>query len=488
TLFVTATKYNYVPYLGYALVVPASGPYVVQASHLLTDPTGNGDNIGDFSENVSFDVALDNVGQAIANGVSAVLSTVDPYVTITDANESFGNIAATSTQSQTNAYAATIANNVPDMHVATFTLTITDAASTVWTSTFTETLHAPALTAGNVTVDDASANANGVLDPSETVNIVIPTGNNGHSTSTACIGVLSSTSPFVTINNNNLPLGTIVVAGNVNAIFSITISGAAAIGTTVDLTYTATAGAYSVSTTYNERVSIAMEDYETNDFTQYPWVTGGTQPWFTTTDNAYDDVYCSKSGAITGNQTSSMQITLNVLGNDSISFYRAVSSEQGYDYLNFYIDNVLRGSWSGLEAWDREAYFITAGSHTFRWVYAKDYVYDDNMDCAWVDNVVFPAYDNSIGVIENTNANGLQLYPNPANGPVAIEYSLDQESDVMISVTDAQGRLVQVIQQTTAMNSGSQRVFWNTEGLASGIYFVNLNVNGKNTVERVVVR
>jgi hypothetical protein len=488
TIWVTATSYNYVPYQGYALVIPASGPYVVNASHLLTDPSGNNDGVGDYLENVGFDMSLYNVGLSTANGVSAVLSTTDPYVTITDANETFGNIAATATQAQTNAYAATIANNVPDLHVATFTLTITDASSNTWTSTFTETLHAPALTAGNVTVDDAAGNANGVLDPNETVNILIPTGNNGHSTTPATIGVLTSASPYVTINNNNLPLGTIVVNGTVNAIFSITISNGAGVGTIVDLNYTATAGQYSVTASYNERVSIAMEDYETNDFTQYPWVVGGSAPWFTTTDNAYDDLYCSKSGVIAGGQSSTMSITINVLQNDSIIFMKAVSSEQGYDYLKFYVDGILRQQWSGVDNWSRQAYAVTAGVHTFKWEYKKDPVYDDNSDCAWIDNVIFPPFDLSIGIIETPGAVSFGVFPNPTNGLTTINYNLEQQSDVTITITDAQGRLVQNVQQNTSVNEGQHSANWNSAGLAAGIYFVNLNVNGKNTVQRIVVQ
>jgi hypothetical protein len=488
TMFVTATAYNYIPYLGHALVVPASGPYVVTASHLLTDPAGNNDNIGDYSENVLFDVSLNNVGASTANGVSAVLSTTDPYVTITDANENFGNIAVNATQAQTTAYAATIASNVPDMHVATFTLTISDASSNTWTSTFTETLHAPSLTAGNVTVDDAAANGNGVMDPSETLNIIIPTGNNGHSTTPSCTGVLTTTNPLLTINNNNLPLGTIVVNGTVNAVFSVTVSGAATIGTTVDLTYTATAGAYSVSTTYYERISVAMEDYETNDFTQFPWVTSGSLPWFTTTDNAYDDTYCSKSGAVTSNQMSVMSITLNVLNNDSISFYRAVSSEQNYDFLNFYIDNQLQGQWSGEQNWTRIAYAVTQGVHTFKWEYKKDYVVDDGSDCAWVDNVIFPPHNNATSIIENSSAASVSVFPNPVNDMATVNFSIDTESDVTLYVTDAQGRMVMMLQQTTAMNSGTHRVEWNAAGLASGIYFLNLNIDGRNHVQRIIVK
>lgn len=488
TMFVTATKYNFVPYRGNVLVVPASGPYVLNTSHLLTDAAGNNDNIGDFSENVNFDVTLSNAGQATANGVSAVLSTTDPYVTITDANENFGNIAATAVQSQVSAYAATIANNVPDLHVATFTLTITDGASNTWTSSFTETLHAPVMTCTNASVNDAAGNNNGIVDPSETFNLLIPTGNNGHSTSPACIGTLTSTSPFVTVNNNNLPLGTIVVNGTVNAIFSVTCSGAAAVGTTLDFDYTATAGAYSVNTTYYERVSIAMEDYETNDYTSYPWVVNGASPWFTTTDNAYDDMYCSKSGAIGGSQSSNMSITLNVAQNDSVIFMKAVSSEQGYDYLKFYIDNIMVAQWSGVDNWTREAFYVTAGTHTFRWTYTKDPVYDDNMDCAWIDNVIFPPFNSTNAIEEPAMTSGFTLYPNPSNGPVTMTYNIAQQSDVAISITDAQGRVVQNVQQASSMNAGQYITTLNTAGLARGIYFVNLMVNGQNTVQRIVVQ
>ena len=487
TIWVTGTLYNYVPYQGYALVVPASGPYVVTASHLLTDPSGNNDGVGDYLENVGFDVSLNNVGQSTASGVSAVLSTTDAYVTITDANESFGNIAATATQAQTGAYAATIANNVPDMHTATFTLTITDASSNTWTSTFTEQLHAPALTCGTAMVDDAAANNNSVIDPGETFNLLIPTGNIGHSTSPNCIGTLSSTSPDITINNNNLPLGTIVVSGTVNAIFSVTCASSAAIGTQLDFTYTATAGMYTATTNFTQRVSIAMEEYETNDFTLYPWVVSGSQPWFTTTDNAYDGVYCSKSGAIGGNQVSTMSITLNVLQNDSIIFYRATSTEQNYDYLKFYVDASLRQQWSGVNGWQRFAYYVTAGTHTFKWEYDKDPVYDDNQDCCWIDNVIFPPFTTGNGIVENPAVLSFGLYPNPTNGTSTITYNLAQQADVMISITDAQGRLIQTVQPATSMNEGQHNVMWNSEGLASGVYFMNVMVNGKNNVQRIVV-
>jgi hypothetical protein len=231
-----------------------------------------------------------------------------------------------------------------------------------------------------------------------------------------------------------------------------------------------------------------MEDYETNSFTQYPWVVNGNLPWFTTTDNAYDDVYCSKSGAVTGNQSSNMQITINVLNNDSIIFMKAVSSEQGYDFLKFYVDGNLRGQWSGVDNWSRQAYYVTAGVHTFKWVYSKDYVYDANQDCAWIDDVTFPPFDLNIGMDEAHTSTAMNVYPNPAADAVNIAYSLDAQSDVGVNITDAQGRVVKVLQSTTAEDAGTHQLVWSTEGFAAGIYFVNVNVDGRSTVRRIVVQ
>jgi hypothetical protein len=85
-----------------------------------------------------------------------------------------------------------------------------------------------------------------------------------------------------------------------------------------------------------------------------------------------------------------MKVTMEVAGNDSIAFYRKVSSEANYDFLEFYIDNAKVGSWSGEVAWGRVAYPVTAGTRTFRWVYIKDIFVVAGQDCGWVDYIEFP--------------------------------------------------------------------------------------------------
>ncbi len=120
----------------------------------------------------------------------------------------------------------------------------------------------------------------------------------------------------------------------------------------------------------------------------------GNLPWVQVTNEAYDGTNSMKSGAITDNQTSVMEAQINVTAAGNISFYKKVSSESGYDYLKFYIDGNLQDSWSGEIDWSQESYPVsTTGIHTFKWVYSKDSNTSSGSDCAWVDYIEFPQYE-----------------------------------------------------------------------------------------------
>ncbi|MCB1615096.1 MAG: hypothetical protein KDI30_03685 [Pseudomonadales bacterium] len=96
-----------------------------------------------------------------------------------------------------------------------------------------------------------------------------------------------------------------------------------------------------------------------------------------------------RSGSITHNETSGVEVSsLCEAGN--ISFDYKVSSEAGYDFLSFYIDDVGQGSWSGSTGWVAASYPVTAGQHTFKWVYSKDGSASSGDDAGWIDNVSIP--------------------------------------------------------------------------------------------------
>ena len=103
-------------------------------------------------------------------------------------------------------------------------------------------------------------------------------------------------------------------------------------------------------------------------------------------DFVYEGSYAAKSGVITDNQTTSLELTVEATF-DTISFARKVSSESGWDYLRFYINDVEIEKWSGEQDWFVVKYTITEGQHTFKWSYTKDGSASSGSDCGWIDAI-----------------------------------------------------------------------------------------------------
>jgi len=120
--------------------------------------------------------------------------------------------------------------------------------------------------------------------------------------------------------------------------------------------------------------------------TNLSFTTEGDADWFDQTATAYFDGDAAQSGVISDEQSSLIQTT--VTGEGTFSFYWKVSSEDNYDFLEFYIDGVLQDSISGLVDWHQMTYPITdPGSHTMEWRYVKDWSESVGVDSGWVDLV-----------------------------------------------------------------------------------------------------
>ena len=101
-----------------------------------------------------------------------------------------------------------------------------------------------------------------------------------------------------------------------------------------------------------------------NSFAAY--TKGGDAPWVA------DPSGFAQSGDIDYDQESWMYI--DVSGPGTVAFQWKVSSEQGYDFLEFYIDGYLaNGRISGTVDWTQESYTVTgSGTHRLKWRYGKD--------------------------------------------------------------------------------------------------------------------
>ncbi len=105
------------------------------------------------------------------------------------------------------------------------------------------------------------------------------------------------------------------------------------------------------------------------------------------------------SGSLTHFQSSELRMDLDVAIAGNLDFFYRVSSEGGYDFLEFQVDGVVIQSWSGEVPWNQYSFATDVGHHVYTWVYRKDGSQSEGADAAWVDLISFPVTATPPGIV-----------------------------------------------------------------------------------------
>ena len=469
---IVITKQFKQPYEGTVQIISPNGPYVVYASSVVNDIGGNNNSLVDYNELIDMTVDLHNVGSVNANSVNVVISTTDPYVTLINTSINIPLINASQIASIPTPFSFQVASFVPDQHVVAFTLTISDNLGNIWSSTVNVVLNAPVLDHTNFTIDDAIfGNGNGSLDAGETLDLIVDVTNIGHADIDGLIATLGSLSSYLTVNSVASNIASLAVNGQQSATFNITIDANTPAGTLAEFSFDVTDGIYLYSNIFSQVIGIIDEDYETGDFTQYAWVNDINFPWIIDNINVYEGNNSTRSGSVPDSEVSHLNITVDVTAPGDISFFKFVSSEQNYDFLQFYIDGNKQGEWSGIDnAWSFVSFPVTVGNHDFEWEYDKDGAISDGQDCAWLDYIVFPPID--LG--QTTNIDQLdfnfELFPNPTKGSFSLTFN--DVNNHTVEILDNNGRLI------SSLGNQSVRTTFNLKEYSAGTYTVKVMPEG----------
>ena len=155
------------------------------------------------------------------------------------------------------------------------------------------------------------------------------------------------------------------------------------------------------------------ESFESNEFSD-DWNSNGDAQWYFVTESVYDGMYSVRSGEISHDQSSSLNLNLNVTGYGQIGFHYRVASEYStsgnyfYDGLVFSIDGTEMGQYQPTEdggtPWTYASFSVSPGEHIFTWSYVKDEADGSTYmeeDCAWIDVVEFPPTGDSEPPVDN---------------------------------------------------------------------------------------
>jgi len=242
-------------------------------------------------------------------------------------------------------------------------------------------------------IEDPDGNGDHRIDPGENFELVVTLRNIGSMMMEGGVAWLNNGSEFISVTETEKSITNLEFGDSTEIIFGLGCSSFCPSGEIfmMVLNIQSNDGNFLESFPLSFTSKAIIEDWESVGFNKFGWAMGGNKPWAINFNDPQQGFCSAKSGNIDDGQVSSLELTLDVVGYDDISFFCKVSSENGSDYLKFYIDNNLAGLWSGEQDWEVQNYEVTPGYHTFKWSFEKDNYNTVGSDAGWIDYIVFPS-------------------------------------------------------------------------------------------------
>ena len=498
TMKLTVTGFNKITYQADITIIVPDGPYVVLDQVLIDDSDANNNGQIDYDETIYLGVELTNVGVEVAENVVLTTSTESPLVTVTDDTQTMGDITVSETITEGWAFTAVFADGIADQTLIPFALTMADANQNTWNASYNLRVNAPSLNIEFIGVNDAgTGNGNGLLDPGETAQLRFRLSNGGHAD--AIEGSLAYTvaGPAQT-SGSPTAVDAMIVGANGEYTVGVTVDDEVTSGEMVGCNLQYVAGAYTKSLVVSVPVGLQIEDWESGDLSSFAWENDEALPWFITQSSPYEGDNCLQSGDVpSSGGESTLIILVDVVAADDVIFYKKVSCEpvswgQYYDYLAFYIDDVLKTQWAGTVAWAQHSYPVTVGQHELKWSYVKDNYLDQGTDCAWLDFITLPPHATSVAIshqtrdIENLT---VSVFPNPASDFLNLNCELPENGSLTIEIFGITGNLVRKLIEGRETGKGITSVSVPVDELPEGYYFATIRFNNEvRTVKFAIIK
>jgi hypothetical protein len=485
------TAQNRIPSIGTITVASANQPFVVLNSYSTSVPTN-------FGQTVSMNVSLENVANLNsgfnANNVTATISTSNTYVTITDPTEGYSTINAGQTILKNNAFGFTIANNVPDGTVVLFNVLMTDNAGNTWTTTISVIINAPKFTIPtDITINDATGNNNGKLDPGETVNIVIQTSNNGHATVSNVIGAITAANNYLTLNSITTTPTLLNVSQNQSFTFNITVNALTPLGTIANVNYVVTGGVanqYTANQTYALTIGfvpsycLANGSNTTDEYIKQ--VILHTINNTTTQGPNYSDFSTTFANVLKNQSYPITIINGEHYNSDSMGCWVDWNYDGDFEDANETIEIDYVGSGSSGSSIGTGSGVITVPANAFlgnnrlrtRVSYGSGSIACGESGYGEVEDYTLKV-TGTLGKNEFENIN-VMLYPNPNNGTFTLNLNSLLITEAKLEIYSINGQLIY-----------KKEIYSNIEDIkldaAHGVYFAKITNDGKTATRKLIV-
>lgn len=395
---VVITGQNNLPLIKTIYFSEINSEFVNLASAEINDSVGNYNNLADYGETVFLKIKISNLGIKDANNLQATISSASDWITIKTNTRNIGTLRAGSEITLTDDLEFTVANDVPDMGIATIKLVLRDNV-TEKSYNIDIPVHAPDLKIINFTLDDSvTGNGDNIADPGETYRLIFKVMNEGSSDISGQFQI-SSLNSELTIVDKDVKSG-VIKFGEVTEIpVTVKLSEYTSSGSYISINSILDCTPYILNKDFTFRVGKIRESFESESFGTFPWINRSTKPWIITESETVDGNIAARSGDITHNGVSSLLIRTKYDDDDTLKFFYKVSSEKSYDYLVFKLNDIEVFRKSGETSWEKTAVPVKAGYNKLEWIFSMDASTLGGNNCAWIDVIDF-ANTSSVRYVE----------------------------------------------------------------------------------------
>jgi len=540
-LILTVTAYNAVTFQGAVEVLPPTGPYLVYEGATVLDAGGDADGMLDEGEVVDLNVDLENVGVDPTTGVTAVLSTDNPYVTILVDTAAYPSIPAGGIATSLTPYEIDVSGGIPDGEMVIFDLAVSSDQDG-WDAVFSLEAQAPLLAASGCQVLDPypGGNNDGNANAGETFQLRLRVANDGHSDAEDLAAVLSCGDPQVTVldpvgdcvmveaggdamvNMFELELSVLVQEpGNISLDLSLVGANGFASDLDFDLSVGGwyddfeadrgwTAGAAGddagtglwarldpIGTTYSGS-QCQMEDDHTAAPGTHCFVTGNGSVGGTAGENDVDGGTTTLLSPVfdlagaTGATVSYWRWYSNDLGNNTDDSWVVEITDDGVNWVDLENTTASANYWQQF-TFDLTDYIALTDQVQIRFQ-ASDLGSGSLVEACVDDFLLAPVRPMQTAADEDLVPAGLALavnFPNPFNPKTTIRFALPSEGLVELAVYDLSGRRVKTLVQEK-MAAGHHELIWEGRddrghSVASGVYFSRIAFEGQVLTSKMIM-
>jgi len=460
-------------------IIPPDSPYLGLYGVINPETGANTVDMGTTSE---LFISVRNETPYTASNIIFTLTTTSNDAELIVAEHVVSSIEGNTTYTLPEPFSIAVSSNSTDQTIVPMLLTASTRPQ-AWQMNFYVLINAPRFEITGLQMrNSASVLVNHFL-PGDDGSIEIDIQNTGHLPTNSGVFYITTQNNLLSITDTEMQIPPLQIDEIITFTSNIHISNIAPSVTVLSISYHIDALEQSQSGELYIPIGQVIEGFETGNFSALPWNIETVRPWTVVNTNPSSGAYCAQSGIISNNQSTNLQIAWPTSTAGTITFDYRVSSEEDNDFLNFYINDVLMGQWSGyLNTWQTASYPVPANaSNVFRWQYEKDTNTSGGMDRAWIDNIVFPPssanseFDHSLTPINTSlKAN----YPNPFNPETVISFSVSREDRVSLDIYNLRGQKVRSL-VNSVYGVGEHYVVWNGRDdigrpVSSGVYFYRM--------------